>query len=79
MTFNPASTQIVPTSDRVVLALSDTDFQALNSLLYELENTPHDLDELFLREHLVVARNEASKLRTLWSRLNGIPVRSHSM
>lgn len=75
MTDNPNTTQIIPTDDRVVMALTKRDYQALNSILFELENTPTELPEVFASAWLAISDQDATSLRNLWSRPHGIPIR----
>lgn len=76
MTDNPNITQLIPTDDRVVMALTKRDYQALNSILFELENTPSELPSFFENARLAISDQDAASLRDMWSRLHGVPIRN---
>lgn len=75
MIDNPNTTQIIPTDERVIIALTKRDYEALNSLLFEIENSTIELDEVFTRGRLAINDQATGTLRSLWSRLHGIPIR----
>lgn len=71
MNNGPMHSEVVPTQDRILISLSSTDWEALNTLLFELEEQGVSLDSIFEESRLAISPRETQSLRNLWSRLNG--------
>lgn len=70
-----SNSQYIEGHGKVVLVLEQSDFSALNSLLYELAEQPEKIRAIAREHTMALGGNEVESLSTLWNTLHKIPLK----
>lgn len=68
------TSQMIDGQGKVVLVLNQSDFSALNALLYEIRQDEDKLIKIARENHMGLGANHLESLAKLWNAVHGVPL-----